>query len=216
MSMIGARRLASSLGSFGLVLACAASCSSRPSSTSAAPLALPSSVAGVVQKGPFIRGSSVVVQSLDANLAPTGQTFEAVTSDDLGSFSIPVHVTSRYIEVVATGYYFDELTGSLSAAPLTLRALADLGGSPTVDVNLLTSAAEPLVRALVLPASRSRRRRRKPRPASSRRAGSGRGSGSRSRRSTSRRAARRARRCSRPRSSSSSTRSRSERPRSRI
>jgi hypothetical protein len=104
----------------------------------------------VVQKGPFIHGSSVTVQSLDEHLAPTGQTFEVVTADDLGNFKVPVNVTSQYVEIVATGYYFDELTNGLSAAPLTLRAVADLTSGGTVDVNLLTSISERLIRNLVL------------------------------------------------------------------
>jgi hypothetical protein len=71
------------------------------------------------------------------------------TNDDEGDFSIPVNVSSRYVEVVASGFYFDELTNALSLAPLTLRALADLQGGASVNVTLLTSMSEPLVRNLV-------------------------------------------------------------------
>lgn len=125
-------------------------CTTTPRSSAPDASVLPSSVSGVVQKGPFIRGTSVTVQSLDANLAPTGQTFDVVTSDDQGSFDVPVNVTSQYVEVISSGYYFDELTNDLSVAPLTLRAVADLTSGGTVDVNLLTSMSEPLVRTLVL------------------------------------------------------------------
>ena len=75
--------------------------------------AAPTPIAGVVQKGPFVRGSAVTVQSLDDQLAPTGQSFDVPTSDDLGDFALPVHATSQYVEVIANGYYFDELTGQL-------------------------------------------------------------------------------------------------------
>jgi hypothetical protein len=106
-------------------------------------------VSGAVQKGPFVRGSAITVQQLDSTLAPTGQTFQVTTDDDVGDFTIPVNVSSQYVEIIATGYYFDELANQLSSAPLTLRALADLTSSDTVDVNLLTSMSEPLIMNLV-------------------------------------------------------------------
>src|SRR5262249_46300640 len=87
---------------------------------------LPTSVSGAVQKGPFVRGSSVTVQELDPKLAPTGRSFQVTTSDDVGDFAIPINVSSRYVEIIATGYYFSELSDDLSTAPLTLRSLADL------------------------------------------------------------------------------------------
>jgi hypothetical protein len=111
--------------------------------------ALPTALSGAVQKGPFVRGSSVTVQELDPTLTPTGRTFQVTTNDDEGDFSIPVNVSSRYVEVVASGFYFDELTNALSSAPLTLRALADLQGGAIVNVTLLTSMSEPLERNLV-------------------------------------------------------------------
>jgi hypothetical protein len=111
--------------------------------------ALPTALSGAVQKGPFVRGSSVTVQELDPTLTPTGRTFQVATNDDEGDFAIPVNVSSRYVEVVASGFYFDELTNALSSAPLTLRALADLQGGAAVNVTLLTSMSEPLVRDLV-------------------------------------------------------------------
>jgi hypothetical protein len=110
---------------------------------------LPTALSGAVQKGPFVRGSSVTVQELDPTLMPTGRTFQVTTNDDEGDFTIPVNVSSRYVEVVASGFYFDELTNALSSAPLTLRALADLRGGAAVNVTLLTSMSEPLVHNLV-------------------------------------------------------------------
>ena len=104
-----------------------------------------SGISGVVQEGPFERGSSVTVQELDVTLKPTGLTFNITTRDDEGDFTLPSTVTSQYVEVIASGYYFDEIENQLSAAPLTLRALGDVSSNATVDVNLLTSMSEPLV-----------------------------------------------------------------------
>jgi hypothetical protein len=128
-------------------------CSGEPASAttnrSDATVVTPTSISGVVQKGPFVRGSTVTVQQLDATLAPTGQTFEVATKDDQGDFDVPVNLSSQYVEVIATGYYFDELTNQLSSGPLTLRTIADVSGGGVVNVNLLTSMSEPLVRSLV-------------------------------------------------------------------
>jgi hypothetical protein len=109
---------------------------------------LPTAVSGAVQKGPFLRGSSVSLQELDATLNPTGRPIQVTTSDDQGDFTIPVNLTSPYVEVTASGNYFDELSNQ-SVGPLTLHALADLTGRSTVDVTLLTSMSAPLVRKLV-------------------------------------------------------------------
>jgi hypothetical protein len=111
--------------------------------------ALPTTLSGAVQKGPFVRGSSVTVQELDSTLTPTGRSFQVTTNDDEGDFDIPVTVSSQYVEVIATGYYYDELAGALTSGQLTLRALADLTSGGTVNVNLLTSMSEPLVKKLV-------------------------------------------------------------------
>jgi streptogramin lyase len=111
---------------------------------------LPVQVDGVVQKGPFVRGTTVTVQELDRGLTPTGHTFDIATTDDLGGFKIPVRLSSRFIEVIATGYYYNELRDELSPAPLSLRAIADVRASGRVHVNLLTSIAAPLIRDQVV------------------------------------------------------------------
>jgi hypothetical protein len=105
-------------------------------------------ISGTVQKGPFILGTSVTLQELDDQLNPTGITFDVTTNDQEGDFAIPANLTSRYAEVIANGYYFDELSAQLSESQLTLRAIVDLTSESTVDVNLVTSMSEPLVRTL--------------------------------------------------------------------
>jgi streptogramin lyase len=110
------------------------------------PVVRPSAIAGAVQKGPFVRGTTVTVQELDDTLRPTGRSFEVATTDDLGGFTVPVHLSSRFIEVIATGYYYNELLDRLSPGPLTLRAVSDVLTEGKVNVNLLTSISAPLVR----------------------------------------------------------------------
>ena len=94
---------------------------------------------GAVQKGPFVLGTTITIQELDQNLAPTGKTYSTETVDDLGKFTLQSIFTSPYVEITASGYYFDEVVGLLSTAPLTLRAIACLSDSTNVNVNILTT-----------------------------------------------------------------------------
>ncbi|MBN1653898.1 MAG: hypothetical protein JXA30_08995 [Deltaproteobacteria bacterium] len=109
----------------------------------------PRQVAGAIQKGPFVRGTSVTLQELDDTLAPTGRTFIFETIDDLGRFNIPSYVTSTYAEIIASGYYYDEIRGELSTNQLMLRTISDLSTSATININILTSLSASRVRALV-------------------------------------------------------------------
>jgi hypothetical protein len=106
-------------------------------------------VVGAVEKGPLVIGSNVDVSELDSSLNPTGRVFHTTTTNNLGAFSVPVTLSSPYVEITANGYYYDETAGSLSVAPLALSALASVSGDTTIDVNVLTQLIEPRVRALV-------------------------------------------------------------------
>jgi hypothetical protein len=109
----------------------------------------PTAIAGFVQKGPFVRGTTVTVQELDDKLVPTGRSYDVATTDDLGGFNVPVNPTSRFVEVVATGYYYDELRDQVSPGLLTLRAISDVATDGKVNVNVLTSISAPLLRDLL-------------------------------------------------------------------
>jgi hypothetical protein len=93
---------------------------------------------GAFQKGPFIAGTTVTIQELGEDLKPTGVTYTAVT-DDTGRFNAS-NIKSRFVEVFADGYYFDELNNAKSKAPVTLRAILDLTASGTKpSINTLTT-----------------------------------------------------------------------------
>jgi hypothetical protein len=106
------------------------------------------SISGVVQKGPFIQGSTVSVSELGRELTPDGKVFTTVTSDNVGTFTISVPQTG-YAEVMSNGYYFNENQRSISSDPLTLSALVDLSRS-TCNVNILTTLTKDRVRFLML------------------------------------------------------------------
>ena len=96
-------------------------------------------IGGVVQKGPFINGSTVQISELTANYAQTGKTFSTQVTDQLGNFTITnIGLTSPYILLQASGFYFNEVTGRVSNAPITLQAISDITNKDLVNANLLS------------------------------------------------------------------------------
>lgn len=108
------------------------------------------SVNGKIQKGPFTQGTSITIQALDENLNPTGKNYHTQTVDDAGSFHINNQIESRYVEIIASGYYFNEITGQISTSPITLRSLSNLTEEGKTNVNLLTTLEAERIRTLVL------------------------------------------------------------------
>ena len=104
---------------------------------------------GLVQKGPFISGSSITIQELDDTFTPNGKTYNTTTNDDFGSFKLKSVISSPYVEVIAQGFYFNEVSGSLSPASLTLRALLKTSSTMVANVNILTTLSEQRIIYLV-------------------------------------------------------------------
>jgi len=97
------------------------------------------SIAGVVQKGPFINGSSISLFELSDALVPSGKTFNGQISDNQGSFELEYGtLLSNYVKVRADGYYYNEVTGQNSSSQLTLYALSDISDKSSINVNLLS------------------------------------------------------------------------------
>ena len=107
------------------------------------------SISGSVQKGPFSQGTSITIQALDDNLNPTGRNYSTTTYDDFGAFSIGSEIESRYVEIIADGYYYNEVAGSLSKSPITLRSISDLSEEGQTNINLLTTLESGRIRYLV-------------------------------------------------------------------
>ena len=97
-------------------------------------------VAGLTQKGPFVKGSAVTVQGIDCKtLKFTNELFEGSVKNDKGEFvvdSVTLSSTCAVFEV--SGYYLNELTGKKSTEKLTLHALTDLKDRKNVNINVLT------------------------------------------------------------------------------
>jgi cysteine-rich repeat protein len=93
-------------------------------------------------------GSSVAISVLDASLTPTGQVFNTQTTSDAGDFT-SAGVPTGLAALEASGFHFNELSGELSGAPITLRALATVDGSSAVHINIVTHVEERRVRKLM-------------------------------------------------------------------
>lgn len=128
-----------------------ASCSGASSAADAAP-AVHVVLSGALEKGPFILGSSIDVVPLDAALNPTGDIFNTQTLDDAGRFGIEFDaVGDQTVSIEGSGFYYNEVGGMLSSAPITLRALdvASATGAHDAFLNLITHLAYQRARTLV-------------------------------------------------------------------
>lgn len=97
------------------------------------------SVSGKVEKGPFVSGSPITVQPMNAKLQTLGKMYSSIIQDDAGSFLFASELfETPYAELTANGYFFNEVTGDLSRGTLNLRGLVDLSDATTVNVNILT------------------------------------------------------------------------------
>ena len=108
-------------------------------------------VAGVAQKGPFVKGSAVTVRGVDCKtLEFTDQIFEGTIKSDEGDFALDSIVLDSSCAVIeVTGKYLNEVTGKKTKEEVTLRTLTDLKDRESVNVNLLTSLAYERVMHLV-------------------------------------------------------------------
>lgn len=123
-----------------LVLALLVACGDDESSGGAEPVAEARNVSGYVQKGPFLKGSEVVVQELDEmTLLPTGKSFDGSTENDAGAYSIDIaELESPFVLIRADGNYRNELTGKNSESQITLYALVNLADRDEANINILT------------------------------------------------------------------------------
>ena len=106
-------------------------------------------VSATAEKGPFVIGSSVTVNRLDAMAQPTASTLTTETDDNLGSFSFSIEPGPVSISV--DGFHFNEITGSLANGRLTLRAIYEVQdtASQRAHVNLLTHLIHLRIETLV-------------------------------------------------------------------
>lgn len=107
-------------------------------------------VSGVVQKGPFISGTKININELNANLEQTGKIFTTELDGDDGKFEVNnVVLESGFVQLTGEGFYFNEVSGSLSSAQLNLFALSDITSDTSINVNLMTHLERRRVEKLI-------------------------------------------------------------------
>jgi hypothetical protein len=105
---------------------------------------------GYVQKGPFLNGTTITVAELNDDLSQTGKTFSAEILDNKGTFSLDnLVLASKFVELRANGFYFNEVSGQNSQAQLSLSALADVTDNNSLNVNVLTHLEKSRVAYLI-------------------------------------------------------------------
>lgn len=105
-----------------------------------------SDFAGGVFKGPFLIGSTVTIYPLDSSLNQTGVSFSGDIISNDGAYDISGIAVTGIVELVAEGYYFDEITGQVTDNKMTMRAITEVAG--TVNINLFTALEYDRVKTL--------------------------------------------------------------------
>lgn len=109
-----------------------------------------SKLSGFIQKGPFLNGTSISVSELKTDLSQTGKSFNSQIKDNQGTFELAnVQLSSPFVELKADGFYFNEVTGLVSASRLILYALADVADNNTLNVNVISTLEKARVEKLV-------------------------------------------------------------------
>ncbi len=107
-------------------------------------------ISGVVEKGPFVRGSTIFIQPLDEKMQSTGTLYSTTIKNNAGEFSFgSQEFVTPYAELTADGYFFNEIKGELSAGTLRLKSVVDLSNGSTVNVNILTHLKCPRILNLI-------------------------------------------------------------------
>ncbi|HQJ61326.1 MAG TPA: hypothetical protein PKV35_10035, partial [bacterium] len=106
-------------------------------------------IAGYVQKGPFVQGSEITIAEIDSELVPIGTSYTTSTEDDFGSFQISKEMSTNFVEVTSSGFYFNEVEGKLSTAAISFRVVSDLTEEKPVNINILTTIERERIKVLI-------------------------------------------------------------------
>lgn len=134
-----------------IILACSKSGEEFPSPEKTNTI-VKSQLSGKIEKGPFLTGSKITLYELDNELKQTGKNiFKTETTNDNGEFLFDskMELSSQFVELEISGYFFNEVTGSRSTSQITLNALADVSAKNKVNVNILTHLVYKRIKNLV-------------------------------------------------------------------
>lgn len=103
----------------------------------------------LVQKGPFVEGSSILIVELNEDLESTSISYNTETVDDFGSFEFNSSLGTDKIDIIATGFYFNEITGQLSSGQVTLRNFIEVHDTQKANINILTTLSRQRIKYLM-------------------------------------------------------------------
>ncbi len=103
---------------------------------------------GAVQKGPLQPGSVVTINELNQDLQPTGRSYTTQIEDYEGNYSVKERFSTPYAELVAHGYYFNELTNHADEQ-MRMSAFVDMSEISAANFNVATAAMKQSVMAQV-------------------------------------------------------------------
>jgi len=104
----------------------------------------------LVQKGPFVAGSGILIIELNDDLESTSISYSTETFDDFGSFDFNGSINSNKLDIEATGFYFNEITGELSNGQITLRSFIQVSEQNKSNINILTTLSRQRIKHLML------------------------------------------------------------------
>ncbi len=134
---------------YGLLISFFFSCK-KDDENAATPTPTGVSVSGKAQKGPFKKGSNVVIYELNSRLEQTGNSYSTNIKDNAGSFNFNnITLSKAYASITATGYYYMEHFNTVSPNRVYLEAVADVQNVSTINVNILTHLIKPRIEKLV-------------------------------------------------------------------
>jgi hypothetical protein len=99
------------------------------------------SLTGYSQKGPFLKGSTVLLYELQdgRTLKQTNGNFTSNITRDDGRYKFNARdLVSQYAMLVVDGHYRNEVTGKASNTAIKMKAITDVTARKTANVNLLT------------------------------------------------------------------------------
>ena len=96
-------------------------------------------ISGVVQLGPFEKGTTVGIYELDEDFLQTGRNYQTEIETDWGEYSIKVKkLKTPYALLKADGYYSSYITGKKAKDRIALYAFTDLSEHSNTNINVIT------------------------------------------------------------------------------
>lgn len=107
-------------------------------------------ITGKIEKGPFSKGSIISFYELDSNLAQNGKSYSTTIDDNEGNYDLKASgIGGKMLRVQTDGFYFNEVSNSLSNSRIVLTGISKVDSSEKVNVNVLTHIERRRVQHLI-------------------------------------------------------------------